>query len=137
MASIEVPVLEKTILPKALQLDHEFPTKRLLVVMQNDRLGHVKPPEGVTLLAGLLNQFVALEALPAAVILQGAAVHLTVQENPVARQLMQMADLHVPVLVCQDSLNALKIENHLKFARLATQREIADHILKASQIAWL
>lgn len=137
MASIEVPVLEKTILPKTIQLDHEFSAKRLLVMMQNDRLGHVDPPEGVTLLAGLLSQFVAMEALPVAVILQGAAVRLTGGDSAVAQQLIQLAALHVPVLVCQESLAVLKVKSQLEGARLATQREIAEHMLKASQIAWL
>ena len=137
MASIEVPVLEKTILPKAMQMDHEFSTKQLLVVLQNDRLGHVAPPEGIALLAGLLSRFVVLEALPVAVILQGVAVRLTAEDNVVARQLKQLMALHVPIRVCQESLDALDLRNHLEGARLATQREIAEHILKASQIAWL
>lgn len=137
MASIEVPVLEKTILPKTLQLDHDFSTKRLLVILQNDRLGHVEPPEGVTLLAGLLSQFVAMEALPVAVILQGAAVRLTGGDSAVAQQLTQLAALHVPVLICRESLEKLGMKNHLVGSRLASQREIAEHMLKASQIAWL
>ncbi len=136
-APIDVPVLENAILPQSVMTRPHDPDRRLLLVLQHDRLGQVDLPQGTVLLAGLVSQFIALESLPAAIILQGTAVRLADRDNPVAQQLSQLIALHVPVLVCRESLMALGLENHLTGARMATQREIAEQLIKTRHIIWL
>lgn len=137
MPPLMVPIDQESVLTRSVRLTEDGHRKRPLLVMENDGLGHVAPPEGTDLLAGLIRQFVALEVLPGAVILQGTAVRLSAGVNPVAEVLMTLVTLHVPVLVCRESLDKLNLESRIEGARAVAQREIAEQILKADQIIWL
>ena len=66
--------MQTAILPETEMTATISHNKRPLIVVQHNCLGHVEAPEGCRLMANLLDQFVELEALPTAVILQGRLI---------------------------------------------------------------
>lgn len=137
IAPVEIPVLSESVLTKTVQIGSESQRRKPLLVLQNETIGHLAAPGGTRILADLIAQFIALETLPVAVILQGLAVRLANEINPVGEQLVQLTARQVPLLVCRESLSELHIQCTIKDARLVSQREIAETLLKAEPIYWL
>jgi len=137
MAPVEIPVLSEAVLTKTVQIGSDSQRRKPLLVLQNETLGHLAAPGGTRILADLIAQFIALETLPIAVILQGLAVRLASETNPVGEQLAQLTARQVPLLICRESLAELHLECTLKDGRLVSQREIAETLLKAEPIYWL
>ena len=137
IAPVEIPVLSEAVLTKTVQVGSDSQRRKPLLVLQNETLGHLSAPGGTRILADLIAQFIALETLPIAVILQGQAVRLTSDANPVGEQLIQLAARQVPLLICRESLAELHFQCIIKDARLVSQREIAETLLKAEPIYWL
>jgi len=137
IAPVEVPVYSRTVLEESARLGHDSHAKKPLLVLQHNCMGHVDPPAGTELLAGLVGQMIVMEALPAVVILQGAAVQLAVDQNPVMDVLARMISLHIPVLICQESLKILNLNARLEGSRTVSQQEIAERMLKAEKTLWL
>lgn len=137
MQPLEMTDFEPALLPVAKQVGDGSASRRPLIVVQHDCLGHVGAPAGCALMAGILDQFVSLESLPAAVILQGIGVHLAEAASPAHDALMRFITLKVPVLICEQSAKALGAECQLAGSRLASQREIAQHLISNPSIIWL
>jgi len=137
IAPVEIPALSEAVLTKPVQIGSDSQRRKPLLVLQNETLGHLAAPGGTQVLADLIAQFIALETLPVAVILQGQAVRLANEINPVGEQLIQLAARQVPLLICRESLAELHIQCTIKDARLVSQREIAETLLKAEPIYWL
>lgn len=137
MAPVEIPVLSEAILTKTVQIGSDSQRRKPLLVLQNETLGHLAAPGGTRILADLIAQFITLETLPIAVILQGLAVRLASETNPVGEQLAQLTARQVPLLICSESLAELHLECTLKDGRPVSQREIAETLLKAEPIYWL
>lgn len=137
MKPLVMPEFEATLLPETNRTEDGAMKGRPLIVIQNDCLGHVAPPAGSQLLASLLEQFVSLESLPSAVILQGVGIRLAEPANPAHDTLMRLISLKVPVLICEASCKVLCADCQLAGSRLATQREIAQHLISSPSIIWL
>lgn len=137
MQPLDVPEIEPTLLTAAKQVDDAAMSRRSLLVVQHDCLGHVGAPTGCGLMAGILDEFVTLESLPAAVILQGIGVRLAEATSPAHDALMRFISLKVPVLVCEQSAKAMGADCQLAGSRLASQREIAQHLISNPSIIWL
>lgn len=134
---LEMPEFETALLPDAQQLESGAMKRRPLLVIQHECLGHVDAPIGCVLLAGLLEQFVSLESLPEAVILQGIGVRLAESASPAHDVLKKFISLKVPVLICEESAKCLGVDCKLAGSQLASQREIARHLIANPAIIWL
>ena len=88
-------------------------------------------------MANLLDQFVELEALPTAVILQGRGVDLATADNPAQAALLRYITLSVPVLICEKSVEILQTVCQLEGSQLVDQREIAKQMIINPDIIWL
>jgi len=137
IAPVEIPVLSDAVLTQPVQLGSDGQRRKPLLVLQNETLGQLAAPGGTRILAGLIAQFIALETLPAAVILQGQAVRLATETNPVGEQLSLLIARQVPLLICRESLAELHLECTLQDSRLVSQMEIAETLLKSEPIYWL
>ncbi len=137
LQQFELPTYDAALLPQTEMADIDAKPKHSLFVVQHDCLGHVAAPEGCKLMASLLDQFVELEALPAAVILQGQGVALAAPDNAAQAALVRYISLGVRVLICQRSVEALESDCQLEGSELVEQREIAKQMVLYSDIIWL
>lgn len=133
----ELSDMQTAILPETEMTATISHNKRPLIVVQHNCLGHVEAPEGCRLMANLLDQFVELEALPTAVILQGRGVDLATADNPAQAALLRYITLSVPVLICEKSVEILQTVCQLEGSQLVDQREIAKQMIINPDIIWL
>jgi selenium metabolism protein YedF len=109
---------------------------KVVLVLNNDQMGHGDPELGRKLLRTCLSRIARFDGLDA-VVLYNAGVKLATRESPIAPALTQLEAAGIDILACGTCVGHYGLEDRLVVDRVSNMDEIVSTIQSATKVITL
>ena len=116
--------------------DSVSPDKGYVVVFDSESMGSGDDDLGNILTRSLLASLSEADELPSAILLYNSGVKIAVKKSFVEKELIQLAQLGIPILLCETCLNFFNIRNDICVGVVSNMLEITDRMVSANKIIY-